>query len=150
MKNSFLGLWIVGFAMSCNLKPKTDNHSKISISEIRQVLELQQKSWNNADLEGFMKYYWNHDSLLFVTSKGATWGYKGMLEGYKKSYSTPEKIGKLNFNIQRIAVLDSAQTMAHVLGEWKVSRSKDTLKGYFNILFKQQPEGPRIIMDNTW
>lgn len=136
--------------IACNTNPKANNTRKISVSEIKQVLELQQKSWNNANLEGFMKYYWNHDSLLFVTSKGPTWGYRQMLEGYKRSYSSPEKIGKLNFNIMRIAVLDSARTLAHVLGQWKVSRTKDTLKGYFNILFKQQPEGPRIIMDNTW
>lgn len=135
-----------------NFSPASTNKSskKINLTEVRSILEIQQNSWNKTDLEGFMKYYWNNDSLLFVTSKGATWGYKQMLAGYKKSYSSPEKIGKLNFEIHRIATIDNAKTLAHVLGKWKVSRTTDTLQGYFNIIFEQKPEGPRIIMDNTW
>ena len=35
--------------------------------EIEKLLMEQSKMWNTGDLEGFMSYYWNNDSLCFLS-----------------------------------------------------------------------------------
>lgn len=34
--------------------------------QIIQVLKVQQESWNEGDIEGFMNGYWHSDSLIFI------------------------------------------------------------------------------------
>ena len=56
----------------------SQNNAKI-VSEIQQLMKLQEKAWNDFDIDGFMKYYWNNDSLMFVGSKSITYGWKHSL-----------------------------------------------------------------------
>ena len=52
---------------------------------ILKVLHEQQTAWNNGDIENFMKGYWKDDSLLFIGSKGPTYGWQKTLDNYKKT-----------------------------------------------------------------
>ena len=63
---------------------------------IREVLEYQQNCWNEGDLDCFMEGYWKSDNLVFIGSKGLTYGWQKTLDNYKKSYPTKEAMGKLN------------------------------------------------------
>ena len=47
--------------------------------EVMENMKKQEMAWNNFDLEGFMKHYWNNDSLMFIGSKGITYGWKQTL-----------------------------------------------------------------------
>lgn len=43
---------------------------------IRNILATQSAAWNQGDIEGFMKGYWENDSLMFIGKKGLTYGWK--------------------------------------------------------------------------
>ncbi|MBK6521993.1 MAG: hypothetical protein IPG08_06510 [Sphingobacteriaceae bacterium] len=61
----------------------SQSNSKI-VGEIQQLMKLQEKAWNDFDIDGFMKYYWNNDSLMFIGSKSITYGWKQTLANYKR------------------------------------------------------------------
>jgi hypothetical protein len=42
---------------------------------ILKMLEQQTTDWNKGDLESFMSSYWEHDSLLFISRNGVTYGW---------------------------------------------------------------------------
>lgn len=53
---------------------------------ILQILEKQEKAWNEGDINQFMNGYWENDSLVFVGKNGLTYGYNNTLANYKKNY----------------------------------------------------------------
>ena len=104
--------------------------------EIIKVLETQQKAWNEGNLEVFMEGYWKSDSLLFVGSKGPTYGWQPTLDNYKKSYP-----GK--------AVTMLGKNYASVFGRWKLTREKDTPEGIYTLDFRKFKNGWKIISDHS-
>ncbi len=62
---------------------------------IKALLDEQTKAWNTGNLEGFMKGYWESDSLLFIGKGGPKYGYQTTLENYRKSYPDTIAMGKL-------------------------------------------------------
>ena len=42
---------------------------------IRLSLDQQTTAWNRGDMEGFMKTYWQSDSLMFIGTAGITYGW---------------------------------------------------------------------------
>ncbi|MDR2206226.1 MAG: nuclear transport factor 2 family protein [Flavobacteriaceae bacterium] len=115
--------------------------------DILKVLENQQISWNSGDLEGFMNGYWNSDSLVFIGSKGATFGWKNTLDNYKKSYPTKEKMGILEFSDLKIKML--GKNYASVFGKWKLTRENDIPNGIYTLIFQKFKDGWKIIQDHT-
>ena len=53
---------------------------------IRKILEDQTAAWNRGDIDGFMKGYWENDSLMFIGKSGVTYGWSNTLKNYKKKY----------------------------------------------------------------
>jgi hypothetical protein len=64
---------------------------------IRAVMDEQVKTWNNGNIDAFMQTYWKSDSLLFVGSKGPTYGWQNTLDGYKKRYPDTVAMGGIRF-----------------------------------------------------
>ena len=62
-------------------------------------MKIQETAWNKGDIPGFMKYYWNNDSLKFIGSKGITYGWQNTLDNYIKGYPNKEAMGILTFTI---------------------------------------------------
>ena len=57
---------------SCNMT-NTSNIETIKqdpneIDAIKEMLTIQQECWNNGDLDGFMKGYWNSEKLIFTSA----------------------------------------------------------------------------------
>jgi ketosteroid isomerase-like protein len=119
--------------------------------EIRNVLEKQSKDWNNHDLEAFMETYWNSDSLRFVSRSGITYGWKNVLERYKASYNTPEKMGVLTFNLLHFDALNQVEIekVYQVTGRWQVVQKEDKLEGFFTLILKKINGQWKIICDHT-
>jgi beta-aspartyl-peptidase (threonine type) len=123
--------------------------------EIRAVLALQERAWNDFDIERFMRGYRKNDSTIFASGGEATRGWSERLARYKKSYDTPDKMGQLKFEIQQIDFL--GEQWAKVLGEWKLTpKSQKTngasapmARGLFTLIFQRVPEGWRIVHDHT-
>ncbi|MCK5730385.1 MAG: hypothetical protein KAH68_04890, partial [Draconibacterium sp.] len=61
------------------------------------LLDEQVVAWNEGNLDEFMQTYWNSEKLVFVGSRGPTYGWQATLESYKKGYPNKVAMGKLNF-----------------------------------------------------
>jgi uncharacterized protein (TIGR02246 family) len=114
---------------------------------IRAVLAEQNAAWNRGDIEGFMKGYWNNDSLMFVGKNGVTYGYKNTLENYKKSYGNAEKMGKLTFTFIRFSRLSPEYYF--VVGKWELARKDGDLSGHFNLLVRKIKKEWVIVADHS-
>lgn len=114
---------------------------------ILNVLHTQELAWNRADIEGFMQGYWKSDSLLFVGSKGPTYGWNATLANYKRSYPGKAGMGQLTFNIIKVEVFGTDN--AYVYGGWKLQREKDSPGGYFTLWFRKINGEWKIVVDHT-
>ncbi len=114
---------------------------------ILKVMDTQSQAWNKGDISGFMQGYWHSDSLLFVGSKGPTYGWQKTLDNYKKNYPDKASMGILSFHDIKINLLDSNN--AFVLGAWQLKREKDTPSGYFTLWFKKIKGEWKIVVDHT-
>ena len=76
---------------SCLLFLSTIAQTPNAAKQVAENMKQQELAWNAFDIEGFMKYYWNNDSLKFIGSKGITYGWKNTLDNYKKGYPNQEK-----------------------------------------------------------
>lgn len=110
-------------------------------------MKAQESSWNNGDIEGYMAYYWNSDSLKFIGKSSITYGWKTTLEHYKKSYPDKAAMGTLTFSDIKLQQIKRKHVI--VTGSWKLTREKDVLQGYYTLLWKKIKRKWYIIIDNT-
>ena len=118
-----------------------------SIAAIKTVMDAQRDAWNRGDIEGYMDGYERSDKTVFVSGDHVTRGWQTVLERYKKSYDTREKMGVLTFSDLEINVLSNDSAV--VLGSWSLKRANDQPHGKFTLIFKRTLKGWRIIHDHT-
>lgn len=123
------------------------SNSQAATAQIRALLQDQVQAWNRGDIEGYMQGYWKSDSTTFISGGSILRGWKNVLERYRKSYGTKEKMGRLEFRELAIRVL--SPTVAVANGVWKLHRAKDTPWGRFTLIVEKKPEGWRITQDHT-
>ena len=114
---------------------------------IRKLMGEQVAAWNNGNIDAFMEGYWKNDSLLFVGSKGPTYGWQTTLEGYKKRYPDTTVMGKLDFTILEVRLLSKDD--AFVLGKWHLNRTIGDVGGYYTLLFRKIKGKWIIVADHT-
>jgi beta-aspartyl-peptidase (threonine type) len=130
----------IGFAQENKRDPKI-------AAEIRRVMDAQTAAWNNGDIDGFMKGYWNSPDLVFVSGADVTRGWLPTIERYKKNYDSRAKMGTLTFSDLEVDVL--SKDSATVLGSWALTREKDNPHGKFTLIFRKFKDGWKIIHDHT-
>lgn len=140
MKNLLLVLCL--FYLS-NLFSQEKN---MGVDDVLKNMKAQEVAWNNADIKGFMTYYWQSDSLKFIGSKGITYGWQKTYDNYVKSYPTKEAMGILNFTIKEATQLSA--TSIYVIGQWKLNKQK-IVGGYFTLLWKKINGNWVIVADHT-
>jgi len=116
---------------------------------IRKVMEDQVAAWNRADIESFVEGYADSPDTLFIGST-ITEGRAGVLERYRKTYTTPEKMGKLEFSDLRIRMLGA--NYATVIGRFHLHRAAESggdAAGIFTLIFQNSEKGWKIIQDHT-
>src|SRR5688500_3669788 len=85
MKNFITALFcFISIAVVAPSKPT--RRSGGDEAAILKVLDKQKAAWNRGDIDGFMKGYWENDSLMFVGKSGVTYGWTNTLNNYKKGY----------------------------------------------------------------
>lgn len=114
---------------------------------ILNILADQTMQWNKGNIEGFMKGYWESDSLLFVGKSGPKYGYKTTLENYKKSYPDKAAMGRLSFTILKVQQLSTDHYF--VLGKWMLQRTIGNLDGHYTLLFRRINNRWVIIADHS-
>jgi len=112
--------------------------------DIAQVLAEQSAAWNKGDIANFMAGYWRSDSLVFIGSKGLTYGWQPTLDNYRKTYGDATKMGQLDFSQLRITPLSA--DVAQVVGHWHLARPQaGDLQGQFLLIF-QRLDGKWVIV----
>jgi len=118
-----------------------------SVAAIRAVLEAQAAAWNRGDVETYMDGYARSADTVFVSGDRVTRGWQTVLERYKKTYDSREKMGVLTFSDLEITVI--SKDAAIVLGRWHLQRSQDEPHGRFTLVFRKTNAGWKIIHDHT-
>jgi ketosteroid isomerase-like protein len=125
--------------MSCN-NPSSQE------KEILAVMDMQEKEWNQGNIEAFMQGYWKSDSLMFVGKNGIKYGWGTTLKNYKESYPDKAAMGKLEFTIIKLEVTGDT---AFMLGKWNLIREKGNPNGYFDLYWKKIDGNWVITIDHT-
>ena len=141
MKKSFAILFVTTYFSVAAIAQTNDELA------IRAVMDEQVKTWNSGNIDTFMQTYWKSDSLLFVGSKGPTYGWQNTLDGYKKRYPDTATMGKLDFEILQIRSLSAEYSF--VLGKWHLKRTIGDAEGYFTLLFRKIKGKWLIVVDHT-
>lgn len=123
------------------------SYAQSNEDQIRTVLEAQVKSWNCGDLRGFMKGYWQSDSLMFIGKNGITYGYEKTLANYRKSYPDMDAMGELKFDILKMTPL--AADTYFVVGKWFLQRDSGDVSGHFTLLLKKIKGKWLIVADHS-
>ena len=142
MKTSLSFLLMLFVVFSCS----KNNFEKDKIS-VKAVMDKQAQCWSSGDIEGFMDGYWKSDSLRFLGRRGLTKGWQTTLDNYKKSYPDKQTMGKLKFTYISFEPLNDKQMF--VVGKWALEREKDTLSGYYSLLWEKMNGQWKVIFDHT-
>lgn len=114
--------------------------------EILAVMDMQEKAWNNGNLDKFMHGYWQSDSLMFIGKNGIKFGWKSTFDNYKKSYPDKTTMGKLKFETIKLEI---SGDVAYMLGKWSLERAADNPNGYFTLYWKKINNKWVITIDHT-
>ena len=114
---------------------------------ILKLLDTQTAAWNKGDLQGFMKGYWENDSLRFIGKSGITYGWNNTLANYKRGYPDTAAMGKLQFTI--LVVKKLSPRYYEVVGKWYLKRSIGDASGHYTLLLRKINGNWVIISDHS-
>ena len=115
-------------------------------THLAAILEEQAEAWNAGDIAAYMDHYWNSGELTFSSGGETVAGWQATFERYQRRYPTPERMGELRFDIDRIHRLDARA--AFVLGRWHLTRD-DPIGGNFSVVFQEIGGRWLIVHDHT-
>ena len=117
-----------------------------SISIVTKLFK-QQDDWNTGDLDAFMEAYLNTENLVFSGPSGPIYGWKATRDRYKKSYSTRQLMGTLDFEILNIISL--SDSVAQLQGSFYLKRNMEDSRGFFTLTWLKIKDQWFIISDHT-
>ena len=122
-------------------------HDARIIAAVGAVLDAQRDAWNRGDLEGYMAGYARSPDTVFVSGDNVMRGWQRVLDRYKKSYNSREKMGTLTFSDLEITPI--GKDVAVVLGRWHLQRANDEPHGRFTLILRRAKQGWKIVHDHT-
>ena len=139
-------VWVI--LSGCNTSSVSMDHAGDE-ARIRVRMEAQERAWNQGDLEGFMSAYWASDSLLFVGSRGPSYGWQTTLDNYKKGYPNAEAMGQLTFGIKNVDFV--SDDVALMVGSWNLDGrgELEPLAGWFSLVWRQINGDWVIVRDHS-
>jgi len=117
--------------------------------DIKTVLEAQTEAWNRGDLVAFVDTYEDSPTITFL-GKTLSHGRAELLARYQQNYGTPEKMGRLRFEILDQRPL--GETHAVILGKFFLTRStagSGDATGQFTLILHKGKNSWKIIHDHT-
>lgn len=116
--------------------------------DIRKVLADQVAAWNSGDLDGFMKGYWADEKLVFISGGKQVKGFKALKDRYDANYRGEGKeMGTLKFDEVTVELLGPAVALVH--GKWEVTTKKETVGGWYTLVFRKIGNDWKITHDHT-
>lgn len=150
-------VWVAGLALFC-LAPAvphasaqdenlhTASHEEL---EIVKVLLVQEKAWNNGDLDSYLKGYKNSPETVFM-GRQISRGYAQIADDYRKNYPNRTMMGTLSFS--ELEAHPISDTLAVCLGRYRLDRPKKdggAADGIFSLVLEKTDQGWKIILDHT-
>lgn len=144
--------WLPIFMMlgACQNEPEALQNAFEIPQEIRIKMDQQEAAWNRGDIDGFMSLaYWPNDSLIFIGSKGPTYGYQSTLDNYHRSYPDAQAMGQLDFELLEWRPLGDQH--GFLIGQWTLQRvdSLGNLDGHFSLVWEQIDGQWLIVADHS-
>ena len=146
MNLSKLFLNVSIFSLSFYLSSQNNISERDSLN-IMKVMSMQEKAWNQGDVDSFMEGYLKSDFLVFSGSNGPVYGWNETKEKYKKSYPSKEIMGNLSFVVKNIKSI--SLDVALMIGEYQLKRSSGDSSGYFTLVWKKINRKWLIVSDHT-
>lgn len=134
------------FSFSCYLSSQHNINEGDSLN-IMKVMSMQEKAWNQGDIDSFMEGYLESDFLVFSGSNGPVYGWNDTKEKYKKSYPSKEIMGNLSFVVKNIKSISF--DVALMIGEYQLKRSGGDSSGHFTLVWKKIANKWSIVSDHT-
>src|SRR4051812_38683432 len=89
--------------------------------EVRKLLEDSQTAWNRADLVAFSSYYDDSPDTTFIGREVTRGGPREIIARYRRSYPSPEAMGKLTFSEIEVRPLGEGYALA--IGKFALKRT---------------------------
>jgi uncharacterized protein (TIGR02246 family) len=118
--------------------------------EIRTLLENSEEAWNRADLVAFASAYEDSPDTTFIGREVTRGGTQAILERYRRTYPTPNAMGKLAFSEIEIRLL--APDVALATGKYELKRIAEAggdTSGRFTLVLRRSAAGWKIIHDHS-
>ena len=141
-----LFLFVSIFSFSYYLSSQHNINEGDSLN-IMKVMSMQEKAWNQGDIDSFMEGYLESDFLVFSGSNGPVYGWNDTKEKYKKSYPSKEIMGNLSFVVKNIKSISF--DVALMIGEYQLKRSGGDSSGHFTLVWKKIDNKWLIVSDHT-
>lgn len=144
--------WLSSFLMlgACQNAPDALQNTVEIPQEVQIKMDQQEAAWNRGDIDGFMSHaYWPNDSLIFIGSKGPTYGYQSTLDNYIRSYPDAQAMGQLDFELLEWRPLGNGH--GFLIGQWSLQRvdSLGNLEGHFSLIWKHIDGQWLIVADHS-
>ena len=114
---------------------------------IQKMLSSQVTAWNKGSIEGYMKGYWESDSLVFIGSKGPRYGYDVTLKRYKEAYPDADHMGTLTSTVTSMQKL--SPDYYFILGSWALKRKAGDVGGSYTLLIRKIKGNWVIVCDHS-
>lgn len=144
MNKYCLLILLVFFSISVHAKEVLRDKEK---AEILALFDKQVEAWNDGNLVAFMQTYWNSEELVFIGSRGPTYGWKATLDSYKRGYPDKKTMGHLAFKIMEISKID--RNTVFVIGRFELTREVGDAAGYFTLMVQKKNGEWKIISDHS-
>ncbi len=120
-------------------------------SAARRVLIVQRDAWNRADIDAFMKGYWQSEDIRFASGDAFKYGWHATLDGYRKAYPDAAAMGKLDFDL--VEVRELSPDAVYVFGRWNLTRADEAKDkaphGLFTLIVERKDGAWVITRDHT-
>ena len=144
MKKLLTVILVLFVSVSVHAKSELKEKEK---AEIMELFTLQVEAWNQGNLEAFMQTYWDSEELVFVGSRGPTYGWQETLDSYKRGYPDKKTMGQLEFKILKISKID--RKTVFVIGRFELTREVGDAAGYFTLVVQKKQGDWKIISDHS-
>ena len=144
---AFLLVAVIPLSIQAQSSAKPNKRESRISANVRAVLEAQRDAWNRGDVEGYMDGYARSRDTVFVSGDNVSRGWQTVLDRYKKTYNSREKMGTLTFSDLEITPVGN--DAAIVLGRWLLKRAADEPHGRFTLIMRRTKQGWKIVHDHT-
>jgi hypothetical protein len=147
MKRILLTLLFFAVLIMASVSQTNNKPSESDEKMVRDLLRIQENAWNGGNIEKFMTTYWNSPELVFIGSKGITYGWQATLERYQKNYPDTVAMGKLKFDILELNQIE--KNIVFLIGKFSLTRSIGNVSGMFTLVIKKIKGQWLIISDHS-